>query len=111
MPHTPSVTIRTLACCAILLALAAASAGRASAQETRATITGTVKDTRGAVVPGVTVTVLNTVTPHRTGICPPTSASYGGPNTDPTSASFGVVSVASQVNFPRTTQVGLRFTF
>jgi hypothetical protein len=62
MPHTPSVTIRTLACCAILLALAAASAGRASAQETRATITGTVKDTQGAVVPGVTVTVLNTAT-------------------------------------------------
>ena len=28
----------------------------ASAQETRATITGTVKDTQGAVVPGVTVT-------------------------------------------------------
>ena len=34
----------------------------ASAQETRATITGTVKDTQGAVVPGVTVTVLNTDT-------------------------------------------------
>src|SRR5687768_5217273 len=29
------------------------------AQETRATVTGTVKDTQGAVVPGVTVTVLN----------------------------------------------------
>ena len=34
----------------------------ASAQETRATITGTVKDTQGAVIPGVTVTVLNTDT-------------------------------------------------
>ena len=36
---------------------------------------------------------------------------YGGPNTDPTNANFGVVSTASQVNFPRTTQVGLRFMF
>lgn len=36
---------------------------------------------------------------------------YGGPNTDPNSPNFGVVSAASQVNFPRTTQVGLRFTF
>jgi hypothetical protein len=36
---------------------------------------------------------------------------YGGPNTDPNSANFGVVSSASQVNFPRTTQVGLRLTF
>ena len=36
---------------------------------------------------------------------------YGGPNTDPNSANFGIVSTASQVNFPRTTQVGLRFTF
>jgi hypothetical protein len=36
---------------------------------------------------------------------------YGGPNTDPSSANFGIVSTASQVNFPRTTQVGLRFTF
>jgi hypothetical protein len=36
---------------------------------------------------------------------------YGGPNTDPNNASFGVVSTASQVNFPRTTQVGLRFMF
>ena len=36
---------------------------------------------------------------------------YGGPNTDPNNANFGVVSTASQVNFPRTTQVGLRFNF
>ena len=36
---------------------------------------------------------------------------YGGPNTDPNSANFGIVSTASQVNFPRTTQVGVRFTF
>ena len=32
------------------------------AQETRATVTGTVKDIQGAVIPGVTVTVLNTDT-------------------------------------------------
>ena len=34
----------------------------ALAQETRATVTGIVKDAQGAVVPGVTVTVLNTAT-------------------------------------------------
>jgi hypothetical protein len=34
----------------------------ALAQETRATVTGIVKDAQGAVVPGVTVTVLNTDT-------------------------------------------------
>ena len=33
-----------------------------SAQETRATLTGTVKDSQGAVVPGVTVSALNTDT-------------------------------------------------
>jgi hypothetical protein len=36
---------------------------------------------------------------------------YGGPNTDPNNANFGVVSVASQVNFPRQTQIGVRFQF
>jgi len=34
----------------------------ALAQETRATVTGTVRDTQGSVVPGATVTVLNTDT-------------------------------------------------
>ena len=36
---------------------------------------------------------------------------YGGPNTDPNNANFGVVSTASQVNFPRQSQVSLRFMF
>jgi carboxypeptidase family protein len=36
---------------------------------------------------------------------------YGGPNTDPNNATFGVVSTASQVNFPRQTQIGVRFQF
>jgi hypothetical protein len=36
---------------------------------------------------------------------------FGGPDTNPNNANFGVVSTASQVNFPRTTQVGLRFMF
>jgi hypothetical protein len=36
---------------------------------------------------------------------------YGGPNTNPTSANFGVVDTASQVNFPRTMQLGARFIF
>jgi outer membrane receptor protein involved in Fe transport len=35
---------------------------------------------------------------------------YGGPNTDPTSANFGIVS-SSQINFARTGQLGLRLTF
>jgi hypothetical protein len=36
---------------------------------------------------------------------------YGGPNTSPTSANFGVVDTASQVNFPRTLQLGVRLGF
>ena len=36
---------------------------------------------------------------------------HGGPNTNPNSANFGIVDTASQVNFPRTTQVGVRFMF
>jgi hypothetical protein len=36
---------------------------------------------------------------------------YGGPNTDPRSANFGIVDTASQVNFPRTLQLGVRFQF
>jgi hypothetical protein len=35
---------------------------------------------------------------------------YGGPNTDPTSANFGVVT-NSQINFARQGQIGLRFIF
>ena len=45
---------------ALVLALALGSP--ALAQETRATVTGIVKDAQGAVVPGVTVTVVNTDT-------------------------------------------------
>ena len=36
---------------------------------------------------------------------------YGGPNTNPTSANFGIVDTASQVNFPRTIQLGARLMF
>ena len=36
---------------------------------------------------------------------------YGGPNTNPTSANFGIVDTASQVNFPRTIQLGVRMAF
>jgi hypothetical protein len=36
---------------------------------------------------------------------------YGPPNTDPGNANFGVVDTASQVNFARQTQVGVRVTF
>ena len=36
---------------------------------------------------------------------------YGGPNTDPRSANFGIVDTASQVNFPRTIQLGASLRF
>jgi hypothetical protein len=36
---------------------------------------------------------------------------YGGPNTNPASANFGIVDTASQVNFPRTLQLGIKYTF
>lgn len=36
---------------------------------------------------------------------------YGGPNTNPTSGNFGIVDTASQVNFPRTLQIGVRLGF
>jgi hypothetical protein len=36
---------------------------------------------------------------------------YGGPNTNPTQGNFGIVDTASQVNFPRTIQLGVRYAF
>jgi Carboxypeptidase regulatory-like domain len=36
---------------------------------------------------------------------------YGAPSTDPRSANFGIVDTASQVNFPRTMQIGARLSF
>src|SRR5690242_5493777 len=48
--------------CLVLLTALTMMPATAAAQETRATVTGTVKDTQGALVPGVTVTVLNTET-------------------------------------------------
>ena len=61
-----SVTIEShhpiLKACAAVIALALSLSSPALAQETRATVTGTVKDAQGAVVPGVTVTVVNTDT-------------------------------------------------
>jgi hypothetical protein len=36
---------------------------------------------------------------------------YGAPNTNPNSAAFGIVDTASQVNFPRTMQLGVRVQF
>ncbi len=36
---------------------------------------------------------------------------YGAPNTDPRAGNFGIVDTASQVNFPRTIQLGARMAF
>ena len=36
---------------------------------------------------------------------------YAAPSTDPRSATFGIVDTANQVNFPRTTQLGIRLQF
>lgn len=36
---------------------------------------------------------------------------YGGPSTDPRAPNFGIVDTASQVNFPRTIQLGARLAF
>jgi len=36
---------------------------------------------------------------------------YGGPNTNPSNASFGIVDTSSQVNFPRQLQIGARVQF
>src|SRR5690242_19166365 len=54
--------LRAAGTCLALLAALIAMPVTARAQETRATVTGTVKDAQGAIVPGVTVTVLNTDT-------------------------------------------------
>ena len=57
---TTASTLRRIALGMLCVFVAAAST--AWAQETRATVTGTVKDSQGASVPGATVTVLNTAT-------------------------------------------------
>jgi hypothetical protein len=57
------ITVNALRKAALgMLCVFVAASPTAWAQETRATVTGTVKDIQGAVVPGVTVTVLNTDT-------------------------------------------------
>ena len=59
---TSWIARRRIAVGMLSLCAFAGFAPRALAQETRATVTGTVSDTQGSVVPGVTVTVLNTDT-------------------------------------------------
>ncbi len=59
---TSWIARRRIAVGMLSLCAFAGFAPRALAQETRATVTGTVRDTQGSVVPGVTVTVLNTDT-------------------------------------------------
>jgi hypothetical protein len=58
----PSRTTAPQRAGALLLALIVTCAGPADAQVTSGSITGTVKDTSGAVIPGATVTVLNAAT-------------------------------------------------
>jgi hypothetical protein len=53
---------RALAACAILVALLLLPAGPAAAQDPRGSITGTVADATGGVLPGVTVVVKNVET-------------------------------------------------
>jgi hypothetical protein len=60
-----------------------AVAGPASAQSTFATLTGTVTDTSGAVLPGVTVTVTNTRTQSSRTVVSDDVGNYLLPNLDP----------------------------
>ena len=57
-------TIAAWACAAMLVVLAAAigTATPAAAQERFGSVAGVVKDSSGAILPGVTVTVTNKVT-------------------------------------------------
>jgi hypothetical protein len=62
------------------VALMVVSAGSAFAQFDRATISGTVKDAQGGVVPGVTVTVTNTATQQQRTTVTDGSGFYTFPN-------------------------------
>ena len=53
---------KALAACSLLVALLLLPAGPAAAQDPRGSITGTVADSTGGVLPGVTVTVKNVET-------------------------------------------------
>ena len=68
---------------AILVALALAVTGLASAQERFGNITGTVKDQQGAVVPGVTVTVTNNATQRSTVVVTGSDGVYFARTLDP----------------------------
>jgi len=62
MNHLRPFAVRSLICACFLLALCALPFGFARAQSTTATLTGTVEDANGAVIPGATVIVINTGT-------------------------------------------------
>src|SRR5262245_66194421 len=68
---------------ALLVALALAATGLASAQERFGNITGKVTDQTGAVLPGVTVTVTNNETQRATVVVTDASGTYYASALDP----------------------------
>jgi hypothetical protein len=70
-----------IACCLAILGILTANV---AAQESRGTITGTVTDPKGAVVPGVAITLTNTATnATRTTITSLDFRRKKGPNNSP----------------------------
>src|SRR5437764_811820 len=91
--------MRIVAAVALLVAMAAPS----SAQTIRGTITGTVADSTGAVLPGATVTATNTAT----GISLTATANQQGAYTIPLVPS-GVYEVAAELaGFKKSVRTGI----
>ena len=68
---------------AVFVAFALAVTGLASAQERFGTITGTVKDQQGLVLPGVTVTVTNNETRRQTVVATDSDGVYFARSLEP----------------------------
>ncbi|MGH9937994.1 MAG: carboxypeptidase-like regulatory domain-containing protein [Blastocatellia bacterium] len=87
----------------VLLLVLAASVRGISAQVTTVTISGTVSDTAGAVIPNAQVTAINTEATNALNI-----VNLNNPVTGRSSNQFGQVRDARTM---RETQLGLRLTF